>query len=178
MAAEPARGRARLAFAAAVATVVGLDQLTKQLALSGLDDGPIDLVGSVRFVLTFNDGAAFNLGSGRTSGIAVLALAIAAVLLVLGLRAPRPALAVGYGVVLGGAVGNLVDRVLRDGDGLLGGRVVDFVDLGFWPVFNVADVALWVGIGLLLLATVREGDGAREGAPAARPRGPGPEPEP
>jgi signal peptidase II len=59
--------------------------------------------------------------------------------------------------VLGGALGNVVDRALRDGDGFLGGRVVDFVDLGFWPVFNLADAALWVGIGLLVLASLREG---------------------
>ena len=157
MAAAPRARRARwLAFAAAAALVVGLDQLTKQLALSGLDDGPIELVGDVRLALTFNDGAAFNLGSGRTSGIAALALVISGVIVVLGLRAARRAQAVAYGVVLGGALGNLVDRALRAGDGFLGGRVVDFVDPGFWPVFNLADAALWVGIGLLVLDTVRE----------------------
>ena len=151
-----ARRARRLAFGAAAAVVVAVDQLTKHLAVTGLDDGPIELVGSVRLALTFNDGAAFNLGSGRTSGIAVVALAIVAVIVVLGLRAPRRGIAVGYGVVLGGAAGNVVDRVLRAGDGFLGGRVVDFVDLGFWPVFNVADVALWVGIGILVAATLRE----------------------
>jgi signal peptidase II len=136
--------------------VVALDQLTKQLALSTLDDGPVDLVGSLRLALTFNDGAAFNFGSGRTTGIALLALAISAVIVVLGLRADRTAVAVGYGVVLGGALGNVLDRAFRAGDGFLGGRVVDFVDPGWWPVFNLADAALWVGIGLLLLASLRE----------------------
>lgn len=155
-----------LAFAAAGAVVIALDQLTKQLALWGLDDGPIDLVGSFRLYLTFNDGAAFSLGSGRTTGIAVLALAVTAVIVALGLRAaPRP-VAVGYGVVFGGAAGNLVDRVLREGDGLLGGRVVDFVDPGFWPVFNLADAALWVGIGLLVVASVRDDRRARAAADA------------
>ena len=167
MGAEPSGRRARwLALAAAAAVVVGLDQLTKQLALSGLDDGPIELVGSFRLALTFNDGAAFNLGSGRTSGIAFLALLIAAVIVVLGLRAPRPAAAAGYGVVLGGALGNLVDRALRDGDGVLGGRVVDFVDPGFWPVFNLADAALWVGIAILVVDAVREERRAPTEAPA------------
>jgi signal peptidase II len=150
------KGAHGLAFAAAVVVVVGLDQVTKQLALSELRDGPVDLVGSLRLLLTFNDGAAFNLGSGRTSGIAVLALAVAVVLVVLGLRAERRVVAVGYGVVLGGALGNLVDRALRDGDGFLGGRVVDFIDLQWWPVFNVADASLWVGIGILVLASIRE----------------------
>jgi signal peptidase II len=145
-----------MAFAAAVAVVVGLDQLTKQLALWGLDDGPVDLVWSVRLVLAFNDGAAFSLLSGKTTGIAVVALCVAAGLAVLGLRAEHRGAAVGYGVVLGGAAGNLVDRLLREGDGLLGGRVVDFVDLGWWPVFNVADVSLWIGIGILLISSLRE----------------------
>ena len=156
MAVEARSRRARRgAFAVAAAAVVALDQLTKHLALTSLDDGPIDLVGSLRLALTFNDGAAFNFGSGRTSGIAVLALAISAVIAVLGLRAERTGAAVGYGIVLGGALGNVVDRAVRSGDGFLGGRVVDFVDLGWWPVFNLADVALWVGIGVLLISSVR-----------------------
>jgi signal peptidase II len=149
-------GRLRLAFVAAAAVVVGLDQLTKQLALTELADGPVHLVGSARLALTFNDGAAFSLGSGRTGAIAFLALAVAVALVWLGLRAPRLGLAVGYGVVLGGALGNLVDRAVRHGHGLLGGRVVDFVDLRWWPVFNLADASLWVGIGILLLTTMRE----------------------
>jgi signal peptidase II len=148
--------RHRLAFAAAASIVVGLDQLTKQLALSHLADGPRDLPGSFQLLLTFNDSAAFNVGGGRTTWIAALALAVAVGLTVIGLRSDRRPLAIGWGVVVGGAAGNLVDRLLRDGRGFLGGRVVDFIDPGFWPVFNVADASLWVGIGLLLLASIRE----------------------
>jgi signal peptidase II len=150
------RVRNRLAFAAAAEIVVGLDQLTKQLALTHLADGPTDLPGSFRLVLTFNDSAAFNVGGGRTSWIAALALVVAVGLAVIGLRAERRPQAIGWGVVVGGAAGNLVDRVLRDGNGFLGGRVVDFIDPGFWPVFNVADASLWVGIGILLVASLRE----------------------
>jgi signal peptidase II len=157
VAADPTvRSRHRTAFAVAAAVVVGLDQLTKQLALWGLDDGPVELVGSARLVLAFNDGAAFSALSGKTTGIALVAALVSVGLVVLGLRAAQRGVAAGYGVLLGGAVGNLVDRVLRDGSGLLGGRVVDFVDLGWWPVFNVADVALWVGIGILLVVSLRE----------------------
>ena len=148
--------RRRVAFAVAAAVVVGFDQLTKQLALSGLDDGPVDLVGSLQLRLTFNDGAAFSFGAGRTTWIALVASAVAIGIAVLGLRATRVALATGYGVIFGGAVGNLLDRAVRDGTGFLGGRVVDFVDPGWWPVFNLADAALWVGIGILVIATVRE----------------------
>jgi signal peptidase II len=81
---------------------------------------------------------------------------VVGVIIRLGLTAERRAVAVGFGVVLGGALGNLVDRALREGHGFLGGRVVDFVDLRWWPVFNVADASLWVGIGILLLASIGE----------------------
>lgn len=157
-----------MAVLAAGAVVVGLDQLTKQAALSGLDDGPIDLPGSFRLLLTFNDSAAFSLGGGRTSWIAGIGCVIALAILVLGLRADDRRTAIGYGVLFGGAAGNLVDRLLRSGNGVLGGRVVDFVDPGFWPVFNLADSALWVGIGLLLLAARRR-DRAVAGAPIDEP---------
>jgi signal peptidase II len=148
--------RHRAAFAAVAATVVALDQLTKHWALQALSDGHIDIVGSLRLKLVFNDGAAFSLGSGRTTLIAVVGLCVAACLAVLGWRADSRRWAVGMGVLLGGALGNLVDRAFRAGDGLLGGHVVDFVDLQWWPVFNVADSALWVGIGLLLLGSRQE----------------------
>jgi signal peptidase II len=151
-------GRHRAAFAGAAALVVAADQLTKHWALQALADGPIDLVGSLRLKLAFNDGAAFSLGGGggRTGLIAVVGLVVAALIVRMGLRAERRLWAIGLGVVLGGALGNLVDRAFRAGDGVLGGRVVDFVDLQWWPVFNVADSALWVGIGLLLVSSWRE----------------------
>ncbi|HEY9558437.1 MAG TPA: signal peptidase II [Acidimicrobiales bacterium] len=148
--------RHRAAFAGAAAVVVALDQLTKHWALQALDDGPIDLVGSLRFKLVFNDGAAFSLGSGRTSIIAAFGLLVAGYLVYLGLNADRRGWALGLGVLFGGAAGNLVDRIFRAGDGVLGGHVVDFVDLQWWPVFNVADIALWIGIGLLVLSSSRE----------------------
>ena len=156
-----APGRHRVAFGGVAALVVALDQVTKHWALQALADEPIDLVGSLRFKLTFNDSAAFSLGGGRTGLIAMIGLVVVAVIVRMGLRADRRLWAVGLGVVLGGAVGNLADRAFRDGDGLLGGRVVDFIDLQWWPVFNVADSALWVGIGLLLLSSWR--DPGREG---------------
>jgi len=150
----------RAVFVCGAAMVMALDQLTKQWALSALDDGPIDLVGSLRLKLTFNDGAAFSLGGGRTTLVAVLALAVSLVVLWMGLTSDQRGRALGFGVIFGGAIGNLLDRAMRAGDGVLGGRVVDFVDLQWWPVFNVADVALWIGIAIILIAS-RQPSGSR-----------------
>lgn len=146
-----APARAHRAFGLAVVVVVALDQLTKHWALQALADGPVDLVGSLRLHLVFNDSAAFSLGGGNTTAIALIGVGLSVVLVRLGLQADAVGPAVGFGVLLGGALGNLTDRALRAGDGFLGGRVVDMVDLQWWPVFNLADAALWVGIGILLL---------------------------
>jgi signal peptidase II len=82
----------------------------------------------------------------------------------MGVRAEQRGWALGLGIILGGALGNLADRAFRSGDGFLGGRVVDMVDLQWWPVFNLADVALWVGIGVLLLTSFRSSDGSGSAA--------------
>jgi signal peptidase II len=148
-----AGARHRGTFARAAVVVVVLDQLTKQWALSALSDEPMDLVGSLRLKLVFNDSAAFSLGGGNTTAIALVGLVVAAVLVRMGWQADRRPWALGLGIVLGGALGNLADRAFRAGNGLLGGRVVDMIDLQWWPVFNVADTALWVGVGVLLLAS-------------------------
>jgi signal peptidase II len=65
--------------------------------------------------------------------------------------------AVGIGLVIGGAIGNVLDRLLRAGDGFLGGAVVDFIDLQWWPVFNVADMAITVGGVILVVGSVWSG---------------------
>ncbi|MXX45221.1 MAG: signal peptidase II, partial [Acidimicrobiia bacterium] len=76
------------------------------------------------------------------------------------LRTPRPGLEViGLGLVMGGAVGNLVDRATR-GEGLLDGKVVDWIQVPNFPVFNLADTALTVGVGLVLLSALRQSIGA------------------
>ena len=142
------------------AVAVTVDHATKWWALNELDDRNIDIIGSFRLNLVHNDGGAFGLGGryGFVFGIA----AIAAVLFIVrigGAFASRTA-QVGIGLVLAGAVGNLLDRVFRAGEGFLGGDVVDLFDLQWWPVFNVADVCLYVGAGLLVLFGGRERPGA------------------
>lgn len=161
---EAARGSARWPLLLGVAAgVLALDQLTKAWAVAELGDGHvIDLIGSLRLRLVLNYGAAFSLTDGRGPLISVLALVVVAVLLRTGRHATRPAMAVSLGMVVGGAFGNLLDRAFRDGDGLFGGGVVDFVDLQWWPVFNVADAAIVVGALLLFVLQWREPDPAAD----------------
>ncbi|CAN5723420.1 N/A [soil metagenome] len=138
------------------AVVIAADQLTKAWALVALDDGPIDLIGSLRLNLAFNKGAAFSLGGERLGPLIAVVTIVVAVLL---LRAVRvlgsPLAGVGAGLVLGGAVGNIADRAFRGDGGFFDGAVVDFVDLQWWPVFNVADSAIVVGAVLYVLAGLR-----------------------
>ncbi|HEY8525916.1 MAG TPA: signal peptidase II [Acidimicrobiales bacterium] len=152
----PARARWSL-LGGVGAAVLALDQLTKWWAVEVLDDDrTIDLVGSLRLRLAFNTGSAFSLAQGRGALISLLALVIVAVLVRSGRYATRPASAVATGLVVGGALGNLADRAFRAGEGFLGGGVVDFIDLQWWPVFNVADSAIVVGAILLFVLQARE----------------------
>jgi signal peptidase II len=134
--------------------VIVLDQLTKWWALERLsDDRVIDLFWTLRFNLVRNAGAAFSTGRGLGPLLGVLAVVVVIVLVHYGRMVSTLPTAIGLGLVLGGALGNLTDRAFRSGDGgFLGGHVVDFVDLQWWPVFNVADAAIVVG-GLLLAFT-------------------------
>lgn len=151
------RAGARWALIGGVAlAVLALDQLTKWWALKELDTRTIDGPWTLRLNLTLNRGAAFGLGSKYAPIIALAAVCV--VVFVLGTtrsldaRWPR----IGVGLVFGGALGNLADRVFREGTGFLGGAVVDFIDLQWWPVFNVADAAVCTGAVLLVLTAARE----------------------
>ncbi len=147
----PSLTRSRLTLLAAAAIVVA-DQLTKVWAVAALPGNPIVIIdGFLGFHLTRNPGAAFSSLQGVGPLIGVLGIGIAAWLIIMLRREPDPMEAWAFALVLGGAVGNLLDRVFR-GDGLLDGAVVDFVDLWWIPTFNVADSAITIGAGLLLLA--------------------------
>ncbi len=163
-------GTARWPLLLTVAAItLALDQLTKAWVVSALGDGHVvDLVGSLRLRLIVNHGSAFSLTDGRGALISLLALIVVALLLRTGRQASRPAMAIALGLVVGGALGNLTDRAFRAGEGFLGGGVVDFVDLQWWPVFNVADSAVVVGALLLFLVQWQEGDGS---AAAGTPEG-------
>ncbi len=135
------------------AAVLVADQLSKWWALEALATEHIDLFWTLRFNLTFNQGAAFSFGGGGGLGpfIGVAAIGIVVVLLWTGRQFTSRVAAVALGLVLGGALGNLADRAFR-GDGFFDGAVVDFIDAQWWPVFNVADMG--VVIGAILLAVV------------------------
>lgn len=132
------------------------DQLSKWWAVDTLDTRTIDVVWTLRFRLALNHGAAFSLSQGRGALISLLALVVVGVLLRSGRHATRPLAAVALGLVLGGALGNLSDRAFREGEGFLGGGVVDFVDFQWWPIFNVADMGVVCGAVLLIAASWRE----------------------
>jgi signal peptidase II len=139
---------------AVAALVLAVDQLTKAWAVSALADGhDIDVVWTLRFHLTFNGGMAFSQGRGLGPVIGVVAIVVVAVLLISLRRAGSVVASVAVGLVVGGAAGNIFDRLFRSGDGFLGGEVVDFIDLQWWPVFNVADAAVVIGGILLLVST-------------------------
>lgn len=139
----------QLAGVGAVAAIaIALDQLSKSWALSALDDRSIDLVLGARLALTFNSGAAFSIGSGRPALFAAIAVITVVGLSVVVARSPLNRLRImAFGLIIGGALGNVVDRLVRDH----GGKVVDFIDLGWWPVFNVADSWLFIGVALMLV---------------------------
>lgn len=130
------------------AIVAMIDWATKVLATVTLEDTPVEVGSLITLRLSHNPGVAFGLGD-RLPGPVLIAVtaAVTVVLAIAAVRGMFPS-PVAAGLVLGGAVANLVDRVL-------GGTVVDFLDLGWWPSFNLADVSLSVGCGLMVLMSLR-----------------------
>jgi signal peptidase II len=133
--------------------VVGIDQVTKQVALDHLRDGPVDLIdGVLSLNLHYNPGGAFGFLQGLPGFFLVATLAVAGGILIWARKIESTAHVVPLGLILGGGLGNVFDRVFRD----TGGKVVDFIDLHVWPVFNGADSAIVIGVLLMLLVTARK----------------------
>ena len=131
--------------AAVTALVVAVDQATKALAVGAIERGDREAVFFfVDLVNVRNRGVAFGL-LGESGGlvIALTAAALALVILLFALHTRRPGLWLPTGMLLGGAIGNLVDRARL-------GAVVDFIDLPLWPAFNLADVSITLGVLVLL----------------------------
>lgn len=150
--------RRRLDLVVTVGLVVlVLDQATKHWALGRLSGGRvIESVWSLRFSLTYNTGASFSLGSDQGIGpwVGIIALVVVAVL-AFGETSRSTWGAVAAGLVAGGAIGNLIDRAFRGDDGFMHGGVIDFIDLQWWPVFNIADMGVVVGAILLVISSLR-----------------------
>ncbi|MFE6864358.1 signal peptidase II [Nocardia sp. NPDC057668] len=160
--ARPKRLRTVLALAA---VLLGLDLLTKIIMVAQLTPGePVYLIGkTVRLSLVRNPGAAFSMGgTGMTWLLTLIATAVVIGVIRIGSTLRSLPWAIGLGMVLGGALGNLVDRLFR-APGPLQGHVVDFMAVGWWPVFNVADSAIVCGAILLVTLTLFgfEPDGTR-----------------
>lgn len=146
-------GRRRVGVVLAVAgTILVLDQVTKWLAVRALSDGRVvDVVdGVLSLRLVRNPGAAFSLAEGYPVLLSAVAVGVVVVILRLSRRLVSLPWAVALGGLLGGALGNLIDRLVR-APGPLHGHVVDFLELPRWPVFNVADSAI-VGSAALMVA--------------------------
>jgi signal peptidase II len=132
------------------ALVVAADQATKTLALENLDV-PVDVLGgAVTLRITINSGGAFGVLQGVPGFFLVATIGIVVGILLWARNVEHRGWLAALGLVLGGGVGNVIDRVVRDHGG-----VVDFVDLHWWPVFNVADACIVTGVGLLLLLGTR-----------------------
>jgi len=133
-----------------------IDQITKLIAVATLEGQPsIEVIGSV-LKLTFvrNPGAAFSLGSGYTIIFSLLAFVVVGVIIYTARTLVSLGWAIALGGILGGSLGNLTDRLLRE-PGFLRGHVVDFLQLPNWPVFNVADMAIVGSAILMVILTLR-----------------------
>jgi len=156
--------------------VLALDQFTKYLAVEHLtDSGRVDVVGGLfGFYLIRNPGAAFSLATGATWIFSVVAVAVAIFIIRISRTLGHWGWAVALGLLLGGAVGNLTDRIFRS-PGVFRGHVVDFLQLPHWPIFNLADSAITcaaVLIGVLSVLGIGT-DGRRVNAQgrSGRPQG-------
>ena len=140
-----ARGRRHLIGAAA--SVLFVDAASKVWASASLDE-PVELVGSLSLQLAYNPGVAFGVGDSLPSWVLLAVTGIICAGIAWGgwtggLQPP-----VAAGLIFGGAVGNLVDR-------MTGGSVVDMIHLTWWPTFNLADVAICIGAGLIVIGSLR-----------------------
>jgi signal peptidase II len=170
----PARRRGLFLLLAGIAVVTyGLDQLSKWWAVSALpDEPPRNLLGTfLRLDLIRNPGAAFSIGTGNTWVLTIIAVVVLVIVIRVSRRLGSSGWAWALGLLLGGALGNLTDRLVRE-PGLGRGHVVDFLNYNGWFIGNVADIAIVTAailIGLLAI-TGRGVDGTRE---TREPRGTG-----
>jgi signal peptidase II len=141
----------------AAAIVVLFDQITKSWALNALADGPIHVIDDfLSLRITYNSGGAFGVLQGVPGLFLVAGLLIGGLILLWVKNLEEGTWLLPFGIVLGGGLGNVVDRIFR----APGGRVVDFIDIHHgtfqWPLFNVADASIVIGVILILMFGTRQ----------------------
>lgn len=144
-------------MAAIILGVAAVDQVLKIIMLAWLDPGrPVSVIGEwFRFVLLFNPGAAFSMGQDSTWLFTTIQLVFVVGIAVAAPRIRDRWTAVGLSLIAGGALGNLIDRLFRE-PGFWFGHVVDFISVGNFAVFNIADAAITVGVFVFVLAIFAE----------------------
>jgi signal peptidase II len=153
---DAARRRGGTLVLGIAGAVVVFDRLTKVWAERSFAAHPRDVLGGlVTLRVTTNSGGAFSMGDRAPLFFAIAAIVVSVAIAATAFRERPTAHGVALGLILGGALGNLIDRVTR-GPGLTG-RVVDFIDPHIWPVFNVADASIVCGAVLLAIVAFREG---------------------
>jgi signal peptidase II len=158
--AQPAWRRTFPVLVGVVAVVLAADQLTKSWALRSLGDRERrHIIGPVHFVKRYNTGMAFSLGDEVAwtqwlVRVGVVALVTWVVVMSCRADATRRVTAL-FALLAAGALGNQIDRLFRTGTPVKG-AVVDFIDVGFWPVFNIADAALSVAAVALIVRSFRQ----------------------
>ncbi|MCP4436842.1 MAG: signal peptidase II [Actinomycetia bacterium] len=148
-----------LLLVVSAAIVLVADQLSKWWAVSELAPDPtkkVEIIGSLQFRYAENTGMAFSQGAGSGRWIGLIVIVIVIALVVFASKVRSKVQVVLLGVVIGGALGNLIDRAFRAEEGWLSGAVVDFIDLQWWPVFNIADMAVVLGGILLVIWSTRD----------------------
>ena len=148
--------RALVILAVVALAVYAADRLSKVWVLDNLELGkPVDVLGEfLQFNYVENSGAAFSIGSGYTWIIAIIASAAVVLIIVFARRIRSVAWALLFGMLLGGAAGNLTDRLTRE-PGFGQGHVIDFIQVYLFPaIFNVADIFVVSAMGLFVLLTL------------------------
>jgi signal peptidase II len=142
-------GRGWGAAIALAAGVIAIDQLTKALVRHSLEPGErVDVIFGVDLARISNRGIAFGfLGDGGALVLVITVVALAAMLIWFAMAPSRPGLWVAVGLLIGGALGNLIDRIRID-------SVTDFIDPPLWPAFNFADIAITLGAVALVLSVM------------------------
>ena len=148
------KGRNFLGLVAVIMVVAAaIDQVVKQVMLSWLEPGQaVNIIGDwFRFYLLFNPGAAFSMGENMTWLVTAIQLVFVVGALLYAPKRSNKWEAIGIGLIAGGALGNLCDRLFRE-PGFWFGHVVDYISVGSFAVFNIADACITVGVVVFVVA--------------------------